>query len=199
LRLKKLIENGSLGTVLHILYRTGSYITLVNSQSRYQASLEGALLMDYAHQPDAIYWLTKQRPRGVYMAARQAGDMEFTSNPNYLTMVCDYASPLLSTIELNYLQMPQRHEIELVGDKGWAALDFERGVLRIAQRRGPSEVEEKVIVARDDLYRAEHQAFLEAIDGRRPPSSPAAEAIVSMEIIDAALASWKRQQRVALG
>ncbi|MHB0874814.1 MAG: Gfo/Idh/MocA family protein [Anaerolineae bacterium] len=199
LRLRRLIDDGAFGTVLQVQYRTGSYITLVNSRSRYQATLEGALLMDYAHQPDAIHYLLRQRPKGVYMAARQAGQLEFTSNPNYLTMVCDYESPLLSTIELNYVQMPQRHEIEIIGDAGWAAFDFEAGMLRIARRADQSITPEGISVVRDDLYREEHRAFLDAAAGKRAPSSPAAEAIISMEVIDAALASWKSGRRVELG
>ena len=62
-RLKQLVEDGTLGTVLQVHYSVGSYITLVNSRSRYQAALEGALLLDYAHQPDFIHWLLGEKPR----------------------------------------------------------------------------------------------------------------------------------------
>lgn len=198
-RLQDLIGAGALGQVLQVQYRTGSYITLVNSRSRYQAALEGALLMDYAHQPDAVHWLVGERPVGVYMVARQAGSLEFSSNPNYLTMVCDYESPLLSTIELNYVQMPQRHEIEVIGDEGWAAYDFESGAFQLASRAEQALVQECVPVERDDLYRKEHRTFLEAAEGCGPASSPPSEAIVSMEVIEAAMASWKSGARVELG
>ena len=197
-RLKQLIQEGVLGTVLHVRYLVGSYVTLANSRSRYQSQLEGALLLDYAHQPDIIYWLLRERPRGVYMAAGHGGNMEFSSNPNFLTIVCDYDSPLLTTMDLNYLQMPQRHGCEIVGDEGWALLDFEHGTLRIGNKKAASEVEEAVESTRDAVYQMEHQAFLDAVAGRREPSSPAEEAIVSMEILHAALNSWKRQQRVVL-
>lgn len=198
-RLRKLIQESTLGTILQVHYRVGSYITLVNSVSRYQSSLEGALLLDYAHQADIVYWLLGKRPKGVYMVARQGGNLEFTSNPNVLTMVCDYDRPLLTTIELNYLQMPQRNVCEIVGDAGWAILDGEKGLLRIGMRETNEEVEEALSIERDDMYRLEHAAFLDALDGRGLPSSPAAEAIVSMEIIDAALTSWRRGERVSLG
>jgi len=197
-RIRALIADGSLGQALQVQYRTGSYITLVNSRSRYQATLKGALLMDYAHQPDAVHWLLGERPAGVYMVGRQAGALDFSSDPNYLTMVCDYHSPLLSTIELNYVQMPQRHEIEAIGDRGWAIFDFETGVLRLASREEQSLVQETIPVVRDDLYREEHAVFLAACEGRGEPSSPADEAIVSMEVIEAALASWRSGARVAL-
>ncbi len=198
-RLKALIQERALGQVLQVHYRVGSYITLVNSGSRYQAEMEGALLMDYAHQPDVLFWLLGARPRGVYMAAAQGGDMAFSASPNLLSMVCDYGLPLVTTIELNYLQMPQRHACEVVGDEGWALCDFDRGTIRIGNKEAQSEREERIPVEVDRLYELEHQAFLDAVDGKREPESPAAEAIVSMEIIDAALRSWRTGQRVALG
>ncbi len=198
-RLKALIEAGALGTVLQVHYQVGSYITLVNSGSRYQAEMEGALLMDYAHQPDVLFWLLGAKPKGVYMVASQGGDMEFSANPNFLSLVCDYEAPLVTTIELNYVQMPQRHACEVVGDEGWALCDMDRGTVRIGNKEARSEREERIPVETDRLYELEHQAFLDAVEGKRAPESPAAEAIVSMEIIDAALRSWRTGRRVALG
>ena len=193
-----MIQNGTLGTVVQVSYRVGSYVTLVSSGSRYQAQMEGALLLDYAHQPDIIYWLVGKRPRGVYMAGAQGGTMEFSSNPNFLSMIYDYESPLVTTIELNYLQMPQRHTCEIVGDEGWALCDMDTGMIRIGRKAERSEIEEIVPIERDEIYQTEHQVFLDAVAGKRMPSSPASEAIVSMEIIDAALSSWKTGRRVPL-
>jgi predicted dehydrogenase len=197
-RLKQIVEDGTLGTVLHVHYSVGSYITLVNSRSRYQAGLEGALLLDYAHQPDFIYWLLGEKPIGVTMSAVQGGEFEHTSMPNVLTLTCDYARPLLTTIHLNYAQMPQRGACEVIGDRGWALAEIEKQTLRIGLRADSSEREERIPADRDDLYRAEHQAFLDAVAGRREPSSPASEAIVSMEIADAALRSWRAGRRVEM-
>lgn len=197
-RMRELVQSGALGQILQVQYKVGSYITLVNSRSRYQAGMEGALLMDYAHQPDLLCWLLGQRPAGVYAVARQAGNLEFSSNPNLLVALFDYASPLLVTLEINYVQMPQRQELEIIGDEAWASYDVQTGSLRIGRRIENTEVEETMPVMRDELYRAEHQAFLEATEGKRAPASPASEAIVSMEIIDATLRSWKSGTRIAL-
>lgn len=197
-RLKQLIAEGTLGTILQAHYSVGSYITLVNSRSRYQANLEGALLLDYAHQPDVIHWLLGEKPRGIYMAAAQGGQFEHTSMPNVLALTCDYARPLLTTVHLNYAQMPQRSACEIIGDAGWALAEIEKQTLRIGLRADGSESEEKFPLERDDLYRTEHQLFLDAVAGLAEPSSPASEAIVSMEIADAALRSWREGRRVEL-
>lgn len=198
MRLKELIASGELGTVHHAHCRVGSYITLVNSKSRYQRTLEGALLLDYAHQPDILAWLLGQRPRGVYMLGAQGGRLEHQSNPSVLAVACDYEGPLLATIHLNYLQMPERHDYEIVGDRGWAALDLVQGRIRIGRQADSSEREETFSTERDPIYRAEHAAFLDAVAGRRNPESAATDAIVSMRIIAAALESWRTHSRVAV-
>src|SRR6185369_13675398 len=65
IRLRELIRQQTLGNILHIHARVGTYITLVNSLSRYQANQKGSLFLDYAHQPDIFYWLTGQAPKSV--------------------------------------------------------------------------------------------------------------------------------------
>ena len=195
-RMKELIAGGALGTVLHAHCRVGSYITLVNSLSRYQATLEGALLLDYAHQPDLLVWLLGKRPRGVRMDGITVGDLEFSSRPNVLSLTLDYDAPLLATVHLNYVQMPERHEYEIAGDRGWLLWDLSAGRIRIANRAQQNVVDEPVSTERDPVYRTEHQAFLDAVDGRRRPESPAEEASVSLAVIQAALASWKEGRRV---
>ncbi|MBM3798229.1 MAG: Gfo/Idh/MocA family oxidoreductase, partial [Acidobacteria bacterium] len=65
-RLKELITSGRLGAIAHLHCRVGSYVTLENSRTRYQHTLEGALVLDYAHQSDLLYWLLGSVPVGVY-------------------------------------------------------------------------------------------------------------------------------------
>ena len=197
-RLKQLVTSGELGAVLHVHCRIGTYITLVCSRSRHQADLEGALLFDYVHQPDILNWLLEVEPSGVYMTAVYGGDLPLRSNPNVVDLALDYETPLAATIHLNYVQMPQRHEYEIVGDRAWAILDMETNCLRVGRREEQVETSERIEVERDRLFEAEHQAFLDAVDGRRRPESPATNAIVSMRIVDAALRSWRQSQRVPI-
>ena len=197
-RLRALATGGGLGELVHFHCRVGSYITLVNSRSRHQGRLEGALLMDYTHQPDLLYWFLREAPTGVFASGGQAGRLELSSRPNFIALSCDYARPLLATIHLNYVQMPERHEYEIVGDEGWALFDFNTGRLRLGRRASSSEGDEGFPAERDPMYAEEHAAFLDAVAGRRAPESPPDEAIVSMQIIEAALASWRTRAWVAL-
>jgi predicted dehydrogenase len=154
--------------------------------------------MDYTHQPDLLYWFLREAPAGVFAAGGQGGRIELSSNPNFIAITCDYPRPLIATIHLNYLQMPERHDYEIVGDQGWTMFDLNTGRLRVGRRASASESQEDFPVDRDPMYAGEHAAFLDAVAGRRAPESPASDAIVSMQIIEAALASWRSGARVAL-
>lgn len=197
-RAKALINAGELGSIHHVHCLVGTYVTLVNSQSRYQSRIEGALFMDYAHQPDIFHWLLGWKPQGVYVAAGQGGSLPLQANPNYAAITCDYAQPVIATIHLNYLQVPDRHEYEIIGDRGWISLDMFKGELRRGRQSDASVQVENFSTERDPLYEQEHQAFLDAVAGKRKPESPAADALVSMEVIAAALTSLRTRQREAL-
>ena len=113
-------------------------------------------------------------------------------------IVCEYREPLVTTVHLNYLQAPERHEYEVVGDRGWAQADFFGGWVRFGER-GRTEVEmEQLPQERDDIFRAEHQAFFDAVEGKRPPETSAADGLVSAAICEAAVQSWKTRERVPL-
>jgi len=197
-RIKNLVDAGELGSIHYLHCRVGSYQTLVNSRSRYQAAMKGAIFMDYAHQPDLFYWLLKEKPKGVYASGGKGGALEYQSNPNFVSVLCDYQDPCIATIHLNYLQAPERHEYEVVGDKGWIVLDMNSGLLCLGHPGDAKIREERFSTERDPLYEAEHDAFIAAVKGERSAESPPSEALVSMQVIDAAMQSWQRAERIDL-
>ncbi len=197
-KLKSLIAKGALGQVLHAYVRVGTYQTLVCSQSRYQCRQEGALMFDYAHQPDILYWMLNEKPAAVVAQAAQAGDFALSSNPNFIDILCRYDSPLMTAIHLNYAQRPDRHEYEIVGDQGWAILDVFQGSLKTARHGHAAVKTQKICVERDDIYRAEHQAFLDAVDGKRKPETSAADGLISVAVCQAALESWKKGRWISI-
>jgi predicted dehydrogenase len=194
--LKRRLTAGDLGQLLHAHARVGTYITLVNSISRYQAANPGSLFFDYSHQPDLLYWLTGMAPRAVTATAFQAGALEFSSDPNVADIVCEYDAPLVTSIHLNYVQMPQRHYYEFVGDEAWAVLDFETKQMTVGRRRSQAIETFAFPQERDDMFRAEHRAFFDAVDGKRGPETSATDGVVSTAICEAILESVRRKGRV---
>ena len=197
-RIRELIRSGKLGQILHVHWHVGSYLTLMSSVSRHQATLPGALLLDYAHQPDVVHWWLEKLPAGVYAAGHMGGSMPLQSNPNVLALVFDYHDPVSATINLNYVQHPMRGGCEISGDEGWAAFDAISGQLQIGNRDQESTEMEDYSLERDELFVDQIQAFVDAIDGKREPESPAQDAIGSMQMIEAAMKSWPLGERVML-
>jgi len=190
LRLRELVRTGVLGQIRHFHCRVGTYITLQNSTSRYQSGMLGALIQDYSHQPDLAHWILETLPSTVHAHAITSRVPHYWAEPNILTVTSTY-DEMLGTLHLNYIQMPQRHHYEVVGDEGWVFFDVDTSTLEIGNRSSNSVAVETHPVERDDLYRREHVAFLAAAAGKRDPESSAADALVSVAFADAAIASWQ--------
>ena len=196
LKTRKLINDGHLGEILYAHFHVGTYGTLVNSRSRYQADMEAAILMDYVHQPDLLYWMLGKSPAGVYASGSLGGNLELRSNPNSMTLLLDYKGPLTASIHLNYMQYPDRYHLEFLGDLGWVYLDLIANILYKGDRNRENVSREKIKFERDSIYEAEHQAFFDAIAGERSPESTAEDAMQSMIVLEAAIQSWKTKMRV---
>jgi len=207
IRLKELVDTGTLGAIRHAHAHIGTLVTLLNSGSRYQKDLEGALLLDYAHQPDLLYWLLGKVPRGVYMQGVSPGPVLETSTPNVAVVTLDFEpeEQLVATYHLNYIQMPERSTLELTGDRGWAVVDMKTGRITLGltgdrdqANQGGTITEELVESERDPMYVAEHSDFLQAAEGGAVQGVRAADGLVSMRVIDAALRSYRGGGRVAV-
>jgi predicted dehydrogenase len=152
--------------------------------------------MDYVHQPDLLFWILDKSPAGVYASGSLGGNLALRSNPNSMTLLLDYDGPLTASIHLNYLQYPDRYHFEFLGDLGWIYLDMIANILYKGDRKREDVSREKINVERDSIYEAEHQAFFDAIAGKRSPESTAEDAMQSMIVLDAAIQSWKTKLRV---
>jgi predicted dehydrogenase len=192
------ISAGELGHVLHVHWHVGTYTTLLNSGSRYQADMEGALFLDYVHQPDLLHWWLGRKPTSVYACGLRGGDLELQSMPNVAAVTLEYDPGTLATIHLNYVQHPESVACEIVGDRKWVRVDVKANVMRIGASAGATETQTSFAFERDAMYEAEHQAFLAAVDGKRVPESPAEDAIVSQETVDATIRSWRLKRPVRL-
>ena len=198
LKIRDMIKTGVLGELLYLHFHIGTYLTLMNSVSRHQAEVEGAIAMDYAHQPDLYCWWLNKLPTSVYAVGIQGGKLPLQSNPNVMAIILEYEQSPIATIHLNYVQHPDRGYCEIVGEKGWVFFDSKSSTLRIGMHEGNLETTEEYSIGRDSLYVTEHQVFLDAIAGKRTPESPAQESIRSMQIVEATLQSWKNNARINL-
>lgn len=196
LKTREIIISGQLGEIIYAHFHVGTYGTLVNSRSRYQAKMEAAILLDYVHQPDLLFWILGKSPAGVYASGSFGGNLELRSNPNSITLLLDYGGPMTASIHLNYLQYPDRYHFEFLGDLGWVYLDLIANILYKGDRNKENVSKEKIKVERDSIYESEQEAFFDAIAGERSPESTADDAMQSMIVMEAAIRSWKKKMRI---
>jgi len=198
MRLREVVASGTLGPIRHYHSRVGTYITLVNSKSRHQSRCEGALIQDYSHQPDLAHWILGQMPETVFAQGLTAEAMPLRATPNLLMVQFGYATNLLGSLHLNYLQMPQRHHYELVGEEGWVFFDADTGEMRLGDRESRLIATESYPLEADGIYIREHDAFLAAAAGERAPESSVDDALLAVKVADATMASWSSGKMVAL-
>ncbi len=198
LHIKQLIDSGELGRILHIHWHVGTYQTLLNSVSRHQSSTFGALMMDYSHQPDLINWWLGTTPTQVYASGCFGEHLPLVSRPNVLAVTLQFEQPTIATIGLNYVQQPERCSCEVIGDRAWVLLDMKKGLLVHGRREDDSISERLFNFERDELFRAEHEAFINATRGIRPVESPPEKAIKSMYVVEAAITSLQTGTPISL-
>jgi len=128
----------------------------------------------------------------------QAEGLELTSAPNVAVIVCEYDEPMIATIHLNYVQAPDRHHYEIVGDEGWAVVDFNSRSVHVGSRRTQTQEAFAYPMERDDIFRLEQAAFFDTIRGLREPETPAADAVIATAVSAAALESWRTGETVRI-
>jgi predicted dehydrogenase len=72
-RARTLIAAGEIGSIHCSHDSIGIFQTLRNSSFRYQTALPGELFMEYAHEPDLFYFLTRNMPAGAFTASGKVG------------------------------------------------------------------------------------------------------------------------------
>lgn len=190
-QLRHFIQSGRLGNLVHIYCRVGTYITLVNSLSRYQSKIQGSLFGDYSHQTDILCWLTNECPTSVTVLAVQAGSLPHSSLPNSADILLHYNQSMHAHIHLNYLQYPQRHTYEIVGDQAWVILDFDNHSIQWGDSVSNKVSTESYSEDRDQIFRAEHTAFFEALEGKRGPESSVSDGVINAAISEAIIRAWQ--------
>ena len=178
-RVKEIIDSGRIGSVVHYHSRFATYNTLLCSVTRHQENTPYSLVMDCIHDSDLLCYLTGRVPDYAFSNAYKAGDMELSSPQNAIDTVYRYkTADMGANIHFNYIQHPQVHTLEIVGDKGYIQGDFMKPSVTVGTIDGKVEHFEMERIF-DDVYRAEWDRFIRAVKGETEPENPAESAIFS--------------------
>ena len=125
-------------------------------------------------------------------------NLPHSSDPNVGVITYRYSESLLATLHLNYVQMPERHEYEIAGDQGWELVQFAEGRLLLGSRKQNAVCEVAFPHERDDLFRAQQQAFFDALDSGSSPYTPPRDGEIAVSVCSATMHAWRTGKPVAI-
>lgn len=183
-KVKEIIDSGKIGKIVHYASRFATYNTLLCSVTQHQEHTPYSLVMDCIHDSDLIYHFTGRIPDYAYSVAYKAGDMPRSSPQNFIDTVYRYEDKSMGAhIHFNYVQHPQIHDLQIVGNKGYILGDFMSADITVGSREGTTEVypSTRSGINNDfnNVYRTQWNEFLRAIRGERKQENPPEQAIVS--------------------
>jgi predicted dehydrogenase len=188
LRAKQYLDAGRIGRLVSIRALMGEHLPDVRPDYRslYLAVCNGAF--ELMHDLDLALWYAGQRVKRLHCAFGTYSDIGIQA-PDLAEFLLDFEDRCVATVHLDFLQIPRRRQMELIGTKGTITVEFARWDRCTVSVFAAAEKEwqvEELTTDRDDMFRAEDREFLEAVAGDRPIRCTIAEGCRSLEVVLAA-------------
>ena len=186
--MKTAVDGGSVGQLVSGRAMVGTYYTLQCARTAYRLEEPNALMYDYTHELD-LAGMFFGRAREVVATKATLGRLEIKPEPNLFALLVTFESGAVVTVHQDYIQQPQRRRLELYGDRGTLAADFIDNECRhyVHDRDGYHAY--PFTLGRDDLYRAQIDAFLASMRSSREPIVSGREALAALALAEAAIRS----------
>lgn len=196
-RLKELIDEGVCGNIVGGRAMVGTYFTLMCATTNYRLEEENALITDYTHLLDYMALLVGPIVR-VSAESATLGDLPIMPTPNVFSAILTHENGAITQFHADYVQHPQRSMAEVFGDDKTLSYDSSQYELRIFHRDRPDYEVERVVTARDDIYRTQIAELLENIHGDMTPVCTASEGVAALRAAMACVRSAKEHRSVEL-
>lgn len=185
-RVQELVATGDCGTLVGGRAMVGTYFTLMCATTPYRMTEQDALITDYTHLLDYLRLFFGDLQR-VSAESATLGELKMRPQPNLFSLLLKYISGAVVQCHLDYIQHPQRHTLELYGDRQTVVYDFQSGQLQVFDRDKAGCYTEFVTVGRDDIYRVQIEEFLTRRATTRVPLVSAEDGVAALRAARAAV------------
>lgn len=185
---KKMLDEGQIGSPVSFQVMLGTYETLIFAKNRFSPTDRNKLFVDYSHEWDYLQWFLGPIGRVVALS-HQSGQLELTQNPNVVDGLIEMKNGISGSVHLDYVQLPGRRHVVLIGDQGTVEVDAVRNSVTLSRRGESYKRNYEFPEHRDDVMERQHDHFLEIIRDGRDPTVTIGDGLKALSVADALIRS----------
>jgi predicted dehydrogenase len=204
-RVRERVRQGDIGRVIAARAMAGVFLPNirpgVDYKNTYVAQASVGVPLDYLHEIDFVQWILDQRVGEVFAFTGTLSNLGIQANDT-AAMLLRFENGAIGEIHLDLFQRGKRRQSEFMGTEGTILIDlttWDDCAIKMFRAGTNAWETERIPTRRDDMYRAQNLAFLNACAARTPLQPDGYAGAVSLEIALAAMQSSREKRLVELG
>ncbi len=179
LKLKKLIDNNSIGKIYSCYIHHGEHINDFHPYEDYRVSyaarrsLGGGVVLTQIHEIDYLLFLFKKYKVNILKSfsskiSNLKIDVEDVLEA-YLKLENEKKQKIFCNLHLNFFERPKKREIQLLGEKGKIECDLNKLEINIFKNKNSRKI--KFNVNRNEIFKNQLRYFLKCIKNKKKISN----------------------------
>jgi predicted dehydrogenase len=200
-QVKQWLAEGAIGEVASARARWGEYLPAWHPGEDYRTGysarrdLGGGVVLTLSHPFDYLRWLLGEVVEVQAQLAQRSGLILDVEDTAHVTL--RFASGVLATVSLDYVDRPAAHRLHLVGREGLISWDGITGEARLhTASAGAVSVPTPAGFDRNRMFLDEMKHFLECISGAASPACGLDDGLAALRIALAAKRSAAEGQTI---
>ena len=191
LKIKELLAEEKIGRVLSFRSHWGEYLPSWHPWEDYRNSyaakkdLGGGVLLTLCHNFDYIRWLLGEAQVHSALLGYNSGlgiDVEDTAD---VSLIC--REDVFGSVHLNFTQLPGKHSLELIGNKGSIYWDYYQNRVDLHTFDKTAKLSSESFFTpegfdRNDLFIDEMKHFIDLVEGKVDPICSLIDGIKALEL-----------------
>jgi predicted dehydrogenase len=200
--IKDLLEQDYIGKLLSFRSHWGEYLPDWHPWEDYRQSysarkdLGGGVVLTLSHNFDYLTWLFGQG-KVNYSVLRNSFELDIDSE-DIAEIGLEFPEDLIGSLHLNYIQIPPKHTLEIIGSKGSIFWDYYQNSVVVQRLTEAGQIEKKDFDCsedfdRNDLFVEEMKHFLDLVEGKAEPICSLGDGVAALDLALDALQQAKNK------